>query len=133
MNSRAVLVGLVVCFAASGSAWGQSNGAELVAGAGAFAARCAVCHGQGATGDGPYASLLKTPPPDLTRLAARNEGRFPAARIRSVIDGRRIPIAHGTKEMPIWGEVWSEAGEHDKEIRARIIDIVGYLRQLQKP
>jgi mono/diheme cytochrome c family protein len=29
---------------------------------------CAVCHGVEAKGDGPYASMLKVPPPNLTTL-----------------------------------------------------------------
>ena len=39
-----------------------------VAGADTFREYCAVCHGIGGRGNGPAASALKVPPPDLTML-----------------------------------------------------------------
>ena len=36
-----------------------------------------------------------------------------------IIDGREEVRGHGTRDMPIWGEVFRqpEAGQHDEEIR----------------
>lgn len=48
-------------------------------GAALFARNCTVCHGADARG-GPDA-------PDLTRIAARNDGTLPVARVLSQIDG----------------------------------------------
>src|SRR5579864_6370056 len=62
---------------------------------------CADCHGQTGKGDGPAATALKTPPPDLTLLAKKNGGKFPAHHVRSVIDMGVTEAAHGTKDMPI--------------------------------
>jgi mono/diheme cytochrome c family protein len=38
---------------------------------------CAACHGADAKGHGPAAASLKMPPPDLTTLANRHDGKFP--------------------------------------------------------
>ena len=50
-------------------------------------------------------SLIK-PPADLTRLAEDNNGVFPFARVYDVIDGRFEVATHGTRDMPVWGEVY---------------------------
>lgn len=67
-----------------------------------FATYCAVCHGDTGRGDGPMASTLGHRPADLTRLAARNGGTFPATRAMSHIwgyaDGR-----DGARLMPEFG------------------------------
>ena len=42
-------------------------------------------------------------PADLTRLAEKNDGRFPYSRVFAVIDGRYLVPAHGEREMPVWG------------------------------
>ena len=46
-----------------------------------FMTYCAVCHGRDGKGGGPMAKSLKVAPPDLTRVAARNGGKFPLPRI----------------------------------------------------
>ena len=48
---------------------------------------CASCHGEDAKGHGPMAKWLKVPPPDLTRIAARNGGTFPLERVDRIISG----------------------------------------------
>lgn len=52
-----------------------------------FASYCAGCHGSSAKGDGPAAATLDKAPADLTRLAARNHGKFPMTRVMSKIWG----------------------------------------------
>src|SRR5581483_4785537 len=65
---------------------------------------CAVCHGKDAKGDGPAATALKKSPADLTSLTRRNQGKFPEAKVFSVIKGDSNVAAHGSREMPIWGD-----------------------------
>ena len=67
-----------------------------------YVRRCASCHGVQGHGDGPIAPVLRTPPTDLTRLAAANAGRFPRAHVLAVVTGEVSPPAHGTREMPVW-------------------------------
>ena len=50
-----------------------------------FADNCAACHG--ARGEGGTSLSNGQPAPDLTRIAARNDGVFPRARVLSQIDG----------------------------------------------
>lgn len=107
------------------------------AGARDYRELCASCHGPEGQGDGSVAPLLRTPPPDLTRIAARRGGRFPAADLRDWIDGRFIPSAHGTREMPVWGLVLGEGypeGELEEEaVRGRIEALLAYLEAIQRP
>ncbi|MCP4203557.1 MAG: cytochrome c, partial [bacterium] len=74
-----------------------------VLGALSYRIHCLNCHGSSGTGNGPMAELLKIVPADLTRLAARNDGEFPAQRIYQTIDGRQELASHGSREMPVWG------------------------------
>jgi hypothetical protein len=75
-----------------------------------------------AKGDGPVGETLRTRPPDLTLLAKKNEGVFPAEVLYQIIDGRKTLRAHGNYEMPVWGGSIS---------RNRILAIADYLRSLQ--
>ncbi len=70
---------------------------------------CASCHGPGGKGDGPVASTLKRAPADLTKLSEANNGVFPLERTFQVIDGRLEVAAHGTRDMPLWGELFNPA------------------------
>ena len=99
-----------------------------------FMAYCASCHGRDAHGDGPVAESLKTRPPNLTQLAKLNGGMFPAERTRRVIDGREAGVrAHGTIEMPVWGDAFiRREGLTDAAARARIDAIVSYLEAIQE-
>ena len=65
---------------------------------------CASCHGPEGRGDGPVAKALVVRPPDLTSLAARHAGTFPREHVVNVLSGQRQVSAHGTREMPVWGQ-----------------------------
>ncbi|MEX0600416.1 MAG: cytochrome c, partial [Rhodothermales bacterium] len=100
-----------------------------------FMAYCASCHGSDGTGTGPVAEVMTTVPADLTQLRARYGGTFPADSVYAYIDGRQDVQAHGTREMPVWGNVWSEAdGEpvDREEVDLRIRELVEYIRTLQE-
>lgn len=100
-----------------------------------YVRHCAVCHGASATGDGPFASILTVPPSDLTGLTARR-GSFPEDEIAAYVDGRFVPRAHGTREMPIWGrwlgQPMAPGVEPDEVTRGEILAIVTYLKGLQR-
>ena len=91
----------------------------------------------GRRGSGPVAAALTIPPADLTRIAARRGGDFPADDIAAWIDGRLASPAHGTREMPVWGYRFAEGlppGELSQElVRGRILTVVEYLRSIQGP
>src|SRR6056297_2702576 len=72
---------------------------------------CASCHGESGAGDGPLAELMTVEVPDLTKIAARNDGAFPFQQIFMVVDGRSGVRGHGYP-MPVWGARYrAEAGD----------------------
>lgn len=109
-------------------------GADL--GRAEYAAQCAQCHGPQGRGDGPQAREMKLPVPDLGTLAQRAGDRFPAERVRRVIDGRDDIKGHAGRQMPLWGQRYrrhaggSAAGE--AEVQRRIEALVEHLRTLQR-
>ena len=103
----------------------QVSGAEL------FSSYCATCHGADAKGNGPMASQLKSKVPDLTQISARNAGKFPSDRVQKSITGEPS-AAHGTREMPVWGPVFSESGSDPELGKARVQALTQYIAKLQK-
>jgi mono/diheme cytochrome c family protein len=96
---------------------------------------CAACHGKTGKGDGPAASALKQPPPDLTALASNNNGKFPGDRVAHVLGfGVGVP-AHGTKDMPIWGpllgSLQGSSTTADALVQLRIANLTKYIESLQ--
>ncbi len=111
-----------------------------------FDQHCAVCHGLQGAGDGPLADLLTVPAENLATLAQRNGGRFPRLDVYQAIDGRRGIRAHGTDQMPIWGNrfnadaleaVLDKNIPHDVNVEeivhGRIMSLVHYIETLQNP
>jgi mono/diheme cytochrome c family protein len=97
-----------------------------------FRAYCAPCHGIEGKGDGPAASAFRTPPPDLTKLAKKNGGKFPGAAVaHELSDVYEAP--HGSKEMPVWGPILSEISPKSEALGAlRIANLVKYIETLQE-
>lgn len=91
---------------------------------------CAVCHGKAAKGDGPAAAALKKSPPDLTRISDRNGGVFPELKVSRYIQGLDEVESHGTRDMPMWGDVFKSLDTPDTA-RRRIFALVEHLRGLQ--
>lgn len=104
----------------------------IEAGRKAFAARCVVCHGPEAKGDGALAPHLKTQPADLTRLTARAGGSFPFWQSYRRIDGRDFVAAHGPDEMPVWGAGEETQGQGDGLSIGQILTIVFFLESIQE-
>lgn len=106
-----------------------SSGQEM------FKEYCAVCHGKEAKGNGPAASELKVRPPDLTTLAKRNDGKFPADRVVSILKFGAEAPAHGQADMPIWGPLFKSlqgtASGGDAQVQQRIANLTHYLESLQ--
>lgn len=94
---------------------------------------CAACHGQDAKGDGPAAAALKVAPPDLTTLAERNNGKYPATRVASILRGEEKLVAHGNQEMPIWGTLFRsiDITKEGSIVSLRILNLNKYLESLQ--
>jgi mono/diheme cytochrome c family protein len=105
---------------------------ESIQGPALYQAYCASCHGKDAKGGGAIAKSLKVPPADLTRIAMRNGGTFPLMRIERIISGTEPAISgHGTREMPVWGSIFSQVTRDQDLGRVRIDNLARYLRDIQ--
>jgi len=128
-----LLVMVAAVLAQTGSKPGSAANAEPVTGKQLFTSYCALCHGADAKGGGPFAPQLKKWPPDLTQLAKKNNGVFPAMHVEEAIDGEFGMPAHGTSEMPVWGPVFRSMAHGKKDsARLRIDSLVKYLETLQE-
>jgi len=97
-----------------------------------FKAYCATCHGKDGKGGGPMTASLRTGPADLTRIAARNGGTFPFLEVQKIITGEQQPPAtHWTREMPVWGPIFSEVTWDQHLGRVRIYSLAKYLEGIQ--
>ncbi len=98
-----------------------------------YTAYCAVCHGKDGEGNGPAAEALKVRPPDLTILARKNDNNYPFDRVRSAIAGDVRPPTHGSKEMPVWGELfWRMSQGHYSEVQLRISNLNKHIESMQR-
>lgn len=112
---------------------GKTSGAAL------YAANCAVCHGADGRGGGGggVAGLSKTPP-DLTLLAQRNGGDFPAYQALEVLEGYAAGGLRG-RQMSGFQDL---QGEERKRVRLKgarlrttkpLADLLVYLAAQQQP
>jgi len=119
--------------------------ADIADGRTSFLRYCASCHGAEADGHGYVAPALTHPPSDLRHLAERNDVTLQgdvrerhdvlAERLARFIDGREIVTAHGTREMPVWGERFdadqAEGAAREKAVRERVNALAVYLLSIQ--
>lgn len=93
---------------------------------------CATCHGRDAKGKGPAAAALKVPPPDLTVIARREKGIFPASQVKAIVRGGTVVAAHGSVEMPVWGPIFHALDPSDARVTARIDALVSHIASIQQ-
>jgi mono/diheme cytochrome c family protein len=103
-----------------------ASGAEM------YVNYCAVCHGKDGRGNGPATPALKVAATDLTTLAQKNGGKYPALHVSSVIRGEGDLPAHGSKDMPVWGPLfWRMSQGHEAEVQQRVANLNEYIESLQ--
>jgi hypothetical protein len=146
-NARlAILVfGVGVGFVANAQTPSKTPPADIAAGKELFHERCSTCHGmdaKGAKGSAPQGPMTnydpqsidpakRVPPADLTALSEQNPGKFPADRVRNAIYNKDSIRAHGTPEMPAWGNVFYLLKDRPKLLEKRIRDLTGYIESIQ--
>lgn len=134
----ASVVGLSVLLAPNVSS-GQGIAAAM--GKAEYMRSCASCHGPEGAGNGPMADQLTTPPANLQMLG----DKYSSSEWYAIIDGRNTPRAHGTSDMPVWGDAYAgiakEMGgkerdptqvEIEQDINGRILSLIYYLQSIQK-
>lgn len=99
-------------------------------GPGMYNSYCATCHGLSGVGDGPAAKALAKAPADLTRISARNGGAFPDTKVKRYIEGLDEVAAHGSRDMPMWGELFRSL-ERDT-VPLRVQALADFLKSIQK-
>ena len=102
-----------------------------LAGQDLFREYCAVCHGNDAKGTGPAAAALKKKPADLTLISNKNSGKFPEVRVQRVINGEDELMAHGSREMPVWGQIFRHMSSNEDLGAVRVYNLVKYIETIQ--
>ena len=91
---------------------------------------CAVCHGKDAKGTGPAADALKKGPADLTQISRKAGGTFPEVHVMRIIKGDDVVGAHGTRDMPIWSELFTSLSSKEAT-ELRVNALMKYLQTIQ--
>jgi mono/diheme cytochrome c family protein len=132
------LAQVAACLCVATVAAAEDADSEYSVGREEYVVACAACHGENADGNGPIATMFKGRVPDLTGIAARNDGVFPLLNVIHIIDGRAEVKAHGNP-MPIFGrrftaEATDEAGAYGAEplARGRVLELALYIQSIQK-
>ena len=95
-----------------------------------FMAYCASCHGKDGKGNGPAAPALKKAPSDLSLLSKNKGGKFPGNEVYLAISGEFDVPAHGSRDMPVWGQVFRRSGTDDRA-KLRLTNLTKYIESLQ--
>jgi len=99
-----------------------------------FIAYCAPCHGADGKGNGPAAPSMKAAPTDLTQMAKKNGGKFPANSLASTLKfgGGASAGAHGSADMPVWGPLFQSLDRfHDTSVQQRVSNLINYIESIQ--
>lgn len=136
---RLFAFGFAVAFAFSLGA-GVASAEEdprVEAGGALYMQYCASCHGINADGQGLLAPILDPKPANLTRITAEHGGAFPDAEVSRMIDGRDPVMAHGTREMPVWGRRFGDSlypgPVKEYKVQGDIAILIFYLKSVQVP
>ena len=105
---------------------------EPTSGAAMYKNYCAACHGSEGKGDGPAAEFLKVWPPDLGMLAQRNQGQYPAEHVVTTLRLGTGSQAHGTTDMPLWGELFRTVDANQSLGEVRIKNLTNFIESLQR-
>ena len=130
-KSAAVVLAAVILLGWMAGSAGAQDDTQAAIGKVTYRVYCQNCHGAGAKGDGKLAELMKVPPSDLTQLSKKNGGVFPTDRVASLIDGRADVLAHGDREMPVWGQNFLEKTGNEDEVKAKVRQLVLFLESIQ--
>jgi mono/diheme cytochrome c family protein len=97
-----------------------------------YVSYCASCHGVDGKGGGPAAEALKVPPSNLTAVSSRNSGKFPTLHVQAVIQGDSSMVAHGSKDMPVWGPIFRRLSRDDEGVLLlRVANLTKHIESLQ--
>jgi mono/diheme cytochrome c family protein len=133
---RGTVIGLWAVAALSVAATSvMAEDMQLKVGKDQYTKYCATCHGPTGTGtDGVASRLFTKPPTNLTLLAKNNGGKFPMMEVIGIVKGDQPIAAHGTREMPVWGQIGRplKEGMYGQDTAdAELLNIGKYLETIQ--
>ena len=139
-RSTSLFLGALVFSACAVSLAGTATAQDAKISQEEYRQHCAACHGLEGRGDGPIGQMLKTPAPNLAMIAQRNGGTYPVEKIHDIIEGSTVVAAHGTRDMPLWGDRYrrdakpqtpDQSDVAGQQAQQRILSLVYYLGTLQ--
>jgi mono/diheme cytochrome c family protein len=124
-------------FAIADAALAADDTMQLKVGKEQYTKYCATCHGPSGTGqDGVASRLFTKQPTNLTLLAKNHGGKFPMMEVVNIVKGDQPVAAHGTREMPVWGDILGkplEEGMYGQDAEdAKLLNIGKYLESIQQ-
>lgn len=134
---RGTIIGLLAiaasCVAGNAAA---ADDMQVKVGKDLYMKYCATCHGPSGNGtDGMASRLFTNQPANLTLLSKENGGKFPMNELMNIVKGDQPIAAHGSREMPVWGEILgrplSDGMYGQDEADAKIINIGKFLETIQ--
>lgn len=94
---------------------------------------CAGCHGEDGRGKGRSSRYCSAPPTDLTQLAHKNRGTYPAERVCNVLHQGTGHTPKGRGYMPTWEPLLkSMNGDPPGVTEVRIQNLTDYVKTLQE-
>jgi hypothetical protein len=100
---------------------------------------CVGCHGADGRGDGDVSTALQIAVGDLTLIARRNGGVFPAAEVAAAIAGSSEISGHQRLALEPWARMFAAEFEQfaadvavNQLVARRIDHLVAYLQSIQR-
>jgi len=97
-----------------------------------YMAYCAGCHGQDGRGKGRSSRYCSVPPTDLTQLAQKNNGAYPAEHVCEVLRHGTGHAPKGQGYMPVWEPLLKSMNADPPGVTdVRIQNLAAYIKTLQ--
>jgi mono/diheme cytochrome c family protein len=126
-----LVLGLALCAAQTTKVKTTSSLTTAISGKALYGQYCAACHGADGKGGGPAATALVKHPTDLTQLRRFNAGEFPEEHFVKMMNGEVPVSAHGSANMPIWGDYFRNTTNNPNLVQDRIHSLLNYMEDIQ--
>ncbi len=81
---------------------------------------------------GPAAGGAQSSPAGFDANLLKNGGKFPELQVQHSIKGEAdVPAAHGSKDMPVWGNLFRHLSPNQDLGAIRVYNLVKYIEQIQ--
>ena len=75
---------------------------------------------------------IKKVPAHLTLLMKKNNGKSPILAVQNMIQGDNSPAAHGSRDMPMRGDIFRAVSASKAVVDIRIRNLRDYIESLQE-